>query len=106
MTAIPKKKIDIVHAAEVRMSLQSLVYQPQLNTLKPYWLWSLNPNLTHQPPVCMGFQTVSIHHGASTASEALKCNQSSVCSCQVNSAKFHLRKNRILGLIFGGLCQE
>lgn len=95
-----------MHAAEVRMSLHSLVYQPQLNTLKPYLLWSLNANLTHQPPMYMGFQTVFLHHGARTDSEALTCNQSSVCSCQVNSANLQLRKNWILGLIFGGLCQE
>lgn len=44
-TAIPKK-IDIMHGVEVMMSLQSLVYQPQLNTLKPYGLWS-DTSATH-----------------------------------------------------------
>lgn len=38
------------HAAEVMMSLHSLLYQPERNTLKPYGLWSLNSNLMHQPP--------------------------------------------------------
>lgn len=62
-----------MHAAEVVMSLHSLVYQPELNTLKPYGLWSLSINLTRQPPLYMGFQTVSIHYGARAASEALTC---------------------------------
>lgn len=62
--------------------------------------------MTHQPPMYMGFQTVVIHHGARTASEPLTGNPSSVCLCQVNSAHFQLRKKWILGLIFGGLCQE
>lgn len=42
------------HAAEVMMSLPSLLYQPERNTLKPYGLWSLNSNLTHQPPHVQG----------------------------------------------------
>lgn len=54
----------------------------------------------------MGFQTVFIHHGTRTVSEALTYNQSSVCLCQVKSANFQLRKNWILDLIFGGFCQE
>lgn len=37
MTAIPKN-IDIMHAAEVIMSLHSLVYQPELNTLRTLWV--------------------------------------------------------------------
>lgn len=72
----------------------------------PHGLWSLNPNLIHQPPMYMGFQADFIHHSARTASKALTCNQSSVCLCQVNSANFQLKKNWVLGLIFGGVCQE
>lgn len=82
----------------------SLVNQTQLNTLKPYRFMVSDTSATHVQ--YMGFQTVCIHHGARTASEAPTCNQSSAYLCQVNSANFQLRKNWILGLIFRGLCQE
>lgn len=88
------------------MSLHSLLYQPERNTLKPYGLWSLNSNLIISHPMYMGFQTVSIHQGAKAASEALTCNQRSACLCQASSANFQLRKDWILGLIFGSLSQE